>query len=133
VAENDSNPHAPSESYPGPEPGSSGPPAAAPASPGAPSPRKRAADTAGDDQVYADSSVAMFGPRPQQPDEPDGARDTTEKRLAVENRERLDVPPAGQPHQPPSAAWAMADHEAQSDPQPDPRQVATPINRPARP
>jgi hypothetical protein len=117
----------PSEPYPGPEPDPGGQPPSTPSSPGEPDSHERAAETGGADVVHAGDTVAAFGPLPEQPDEPDGERDMVEKRRLVENRERIDSPPPGQPGQRPGAEWAIADHEAESEPDPDPEPMPGPL------
>ncbi len=117
----------PSEPYPGPEPDAGGQPPSAPSSPGEPASRERAAETRGEDIVHAGDTVAAFGPLPEQPDEPDGPRDTAEKHRLVQNRERIDSPPPGQQGERPGPEWAIADHEAESKPEADPGRMPRPL------
>jgi hypothetical protein len=112
----DPDQRSPSEPYPGPEPDSGGQPPDEPSSPGEPDSRERAYETGGEDVAHVGDAVAAFGPLPEQADEPDGPRDMTGKERTVESRERIDAPPPGQPGERPGPEWAIADHEAQSDP-----------------
>jgi hypothetical protein len=117
----------PSEPYPGPEPDAGGQPPTAPSSPGEPDSRERAAETGGDDVAHAGDAVASFGPLPDRAAEPDGPRDMAEKHRSVQSRERIDLPPPGQPEGQPGPEWAIADHEAESDPEPDPGRMPSPL------
>ena len=117
----------PSEPYPGPAPDAGGQPPSTPSAPGEPDSRERAAETSGEEVAHVGDTVAAFGPLHEQDDEPDGPRDMAEKHRMVQNRERIDSPPPGQPGQEPAPEWAIADHEAQSDPEPDAGRMPRPL------
>jgi hypothetical protein len=125
----------PAEDYPGPDREGDGADVANADQAG---PDERASAPAGEqDRASAvGDAVAAFGP-PLEPNEPDTVMDTHEKRLRVESRERIDSPPATDPmqagHDAPDPRFAIADHEAQTSPPPDPPGMPRPISHDAEP
>ena len=122
----------PSEPYPGPEPDGGGQPApdsGAPAQPSSEREPRTGEGTPGEDVAAGDGlAMASFGPTPEHPSEPQGPVDMAEKQTLVQNPERLDLPPVGQPDEPPSPRFAVSDPQSQSHPPPDPPNVLRPIS-----
>jgi hypothetical protein len=123
----------PAEDYPGPDGETDEPDVAGAQTDGL---REGANQPYGNDRATAvGDAVAAFGPPLEHENDPDTVMDTHEKRLRVESRERIDSPPAVDPMRagshPPEPRFAIADHEAQTDPPPDPPGMPRPLSHDA--
>jgi hypothetical protein len=129
------HPRSPAENYPGPD-DDAGSSVAVPDAGASGDTASQHADS--DDRVTSvGDAAAAFGPPLEQPNEPGTVMDQHEKRLRVESRERIDSPPAVDPQRAgshtPEPQFAIADHEAQTDPPPDPPGMPRPLSHDADP